>query len=120
VLPPELLEFLAKYIHSIAQLEGLLLLRESPDVTWLPPDLARRLYISERDAQEVLTLLCSQGAVARDADGYRYAPASDDLAQMTALLAEHYRRHLITITNLVHAQRRGIREFAAAFKLKKE
>ena len=39
---------------------------------------------------------------------------------MVALLAEHYKRHLIPITNLIHAKPRRIRQFADAFKLKKD
>ena len=39
---------------------------------------------------------------------------------MVELLAEHYKRHLIPITNLIHAKPRRIRQFADAFKLKKD
>jgi hypothetical protein len=119
-VPPELLEFLARYIDSIAQLEGLLLLWGSRDVSWEPSQLAKRLYISEQDAAEVLTHLYADGLVARTGNAWRYAPASDHLAEMTGLLAQHYRRHLIQITNLVHDKPRRIRQFADAFKLKKE
>ena len=60
-------------------------------------------------------------AVARDATGhYRFSPASDDLSRVVELLAEYYKRHLIPITNLIHSKPRRIRQFADAFKLKRE
>jgi hypothetical protein len=120
VLPAELQEFLAKHIDSIAQLEALLLLRESPNAAWCAHSLAKRLYIRDREAVQVLSHLAAHGLVVRDADAYRYAPTSDVLAHLTNLLAEYYRHHLIPITNLVHAKPRRIRQFADAFKLKKD
>lgn len=119
-VPAELREFLAKHIDSIAELEALLLVRESREAAWEAHGLAKRLYIEERQATEVLSHLTAQGFLARDANSYRYAPMSADLDRLTGLLAEYYRRHLIPITQLVHAKSRRIRQFADAFKLKKD
>lgn len=120
VLPAELLEFLAKYIDSIAQLEALLLLRENSGVAWQPQDLAKRLFISEGEAVDVLALLAAQNLVGVQDNAYRYAPASSELDRLTTQLADYYRRYLIPITNIVHAKPRRIRQFADAFRLKRE
>jgi hypothetical protein len=119
-LPAELREFLAKHIDSIAELEALLLLRESRETVWYVHSLAKRLYVEEQQAMEVLSQLGAHGFVKGDANGYRYAPISDELDRLTGLLAEYYRRHLIPVTQLVHAKTRRIRQFADAFKLKKK
>jgi hypothetical protein len=119
-LPAELREFLASHIDSIAELEALLLVRESRDAVWDVQSLAKRLYIDEQQATEVLSQLGAHGFVEGDADGCRYAPASQDLDRLAGLLADYYRRHLIPITELVHAKTRRIRQFADAFKLKKK
>ena len=47
-------------------------------------------------------------------------PAGDMEAKLVARLSEVYRRHLIPITNLIHSKPRRIREFAEAFKLRKD
>jgi hypothetical protein len=87
---------------------------------WTAQETAKRLYITEQDAAATLAQMATQGLLMRDADGYRFAPQSEELSQMIELLAEHYRRHLIPITNLIHAKPRRIRQFADAFKLKKD
>jgi hypothetical protein len=119
-LPAELQEFLAKHIDSIAQLEALLLLREGLDVVWDVQTIAKRLYIGEQEAEEVVGLLTGHGFIVLEESGYRYRPQSQELARMVDVLAEYYRRYLIPITNLVHAKPRRIRQFADAFKLRKE
>jgi hypothetical protein len=55
-----------------------------------------------------------------DGDGYRLDPQSDGLLHAISLLTDHYRTHLIPITNLIHAKPRRIQQFADAFKLKKD
>jgi hypothetical protein len=120
LLPPEVGDFLAKHIDSIAQLEALLLLHGSPASRWDAPSLAKRLYIGDQEASAVLSHLDARGLVSRETGAYRFEPRSDDLARATGLLADHYRRHLIQITNMVHAKPSRIRQFADAFKLKKE
>jgi hypothetical protein len=119
-LPAELREFLALHIDSIAQLEALLLLRSAPDEVWDIPRCAERLYIGEREASETLAHLADHGLLVHEPGGYRFHPQTQDLADLVSLLTEHYRRHLIPVTNLVHAKPRRIRQFADAFKLKKD
>ena len=118
-LPAELRNFLARHIDSIAQLEALLLLRAAPEV-WDVPRTAGRLYVGEQEAAETLAHLAAHGLLAHAPGGYRFCPATRELLDMAALLADHYRRHLIPITNLIHAKPRRIREFADAFKLRKD
>jgi hypothetical protein len=119
-LPGELRDFLARHIDSIAHLEALLLLRSAADGAWDAHAAAGRLYIGAQEASEVLAHLAAHGLLSLDESGYRFDPASSDLRDMADLLAEHYKRHLIPITNLIHAKPRRIRQFANAFKLKKE
>lgn len=119
-LPAELREFLTRSIDSIAQLEALLLLRATPDAAWIGRDAAARLYIGEQEAVEALSHLAVLGLLAHSNNCYRYAPQSEELSRLAQLLADSYRNHLIPITNLIHAKPRRIRQFADAFKLKKD
>jgi hypothetical protein len=119
-LPGDVRDFLAKHIDSIAQLEALLLLKENPSPQWDARALAKRLYIDDQESLEVLAHLERHGLIARIGEAFRFAPVSDELARSADLTHEHYRRQLIPVTNVVHAKPRRIRQFADAFKLKKE
>jgi hypothetical protein len=119
-LPAELLEFLARHIDSIVQLEALLLLRSAADEVWDVPRIARRLYVDDQEASDALAHLAAHGFLAREPGGYRFCPLTQELLNVASLLADHYRRHLIPVTNLIHAKPRRIRQFADAFKLKKD
>jgi hypothetical protein len=119
-LPAELRGFLEDHIDSIAQLEALLLLRKAPEVVWDPQAAAKRLYVGDAESLAVLAHLAAHGLIRRDGGGYRFDPRSDELLRAASLLADYYRTHLIPITNLIHAKPRRIRQFADAFKLKKD
>jgi hypothetical protein len=119
IVAGDIKEFLLAHIDSIAQLEALLLLRATPDKLWDAGAAARRLYIGEREGQEILARLSAEGLISRDDNAYRYAPASDKTALIDRL-AETYARQLIPITNIIHQRPGRIRQFADAFKLKRE
>jgi hypothetical protein len=119
-LPAELLDFLATHVDSVAQLEALLLMRQEASLRWDGKRVASRLYIREQDAQDVLAHLASDGFLVRESGGFRFEPHSQDLAQTVELLANWYRTHLIAITNFIHSKPRRIRQFADAFKFKKD
>jgi hypothetical protein len=119
IVAGEIKEFILAHIESIAQLEALLLLRADPERLWDAAAAAQRLYIGEREGQEILARLCAEGLISRSDNGYRYAPAADKAALIDRL-AGTYARHLIPITNIIHQRPGRIRQFADAFKLKRE
>ena len=118
-IPDDLRDFILKYIDSVAHLEALLLLRANRNDPWTIARIAQRLYVGEQQAGEVLGRLCADGLLNCEADTYRYGGQSLDHALMIDRLAEAYARHLIPITNMIHAKPRRIREFADAFKFRK-
>jgi hypothetical protein len=115
----EIENFILRHIDSIAQLEALLLLRSNDKRDWQLNEIAQRLYVQKADAAEHLLQLCRDGFIA-DIDGkYRYAPTEDQKA-MVDRLAMIYSRQLIPITNLIHKKPQRIRQFAQAFKFRKD
>jgi hypothetical protein len=121
VIPEEVARFILDRIDSIAQLEAVLLLRQSPDNWWERKQVADRLYISEEDCAPVLDGLCRQGLLTCRKEPrpvYRYRPDTGDLREMVDRLAYYYSKHLVPVSNLVHvkAQMR-MEQFAQAFKL---
>jgi hypothetical protein len=104
-LPDAVRRFVSLRIDSVAELEGLLVVRSSPGQAWNAPELARRLYIREAEARSVLHALHREELLARRGDTFDYQPASDDLRRDVEALAAAYPRFLIPITRLIHAKR---------------
>jgi hypothetical protein len=119
-LPDPVRAFILRYVDSVAELEGLLLVRSTGGQPWDVSQLAGRLYISEVEAGAVLQALHRRALMSRDGAVYRYAPPDALRAEVDAL-PDAYPRFLIPITNLVHSKpRSSLRDFADAFKLREE
>ena len=116
----ELRDFILSSIDSITQLEGLLLLRAEPDERWDAPRVTKRLYTNERDVEAALASLCAHGLLSREDGVYRYDPRLPRSRRLVDQLAAVYARHLIPVTNLIHAKERNIRDFANAFRFRKD
>jgi len=129
-LPDDVRRFLLGSVSSIPYLEALLLLRSQPETRWSVRQVAQRLYVSDRRAQELLAELDATGVVeGSPAEGlqFRYQPASPEMRQMLNGLAEVYAHHLVEVTHLVHsrADKRDKRDdraqkFADAFRWRKD
>jgi hypothetical protein len=106
-IPEGVRRFVQRYLFSIAELEGLLLVRSAPQQAWDAKELADRLYIGEADARLVLEALHRHELMARGGEMFRYGPASEVLRGDVDALAEAYPRLLIPITELIHATSQG-------------
>jgi hypothetical protein len=121
VPPAELMDFLHRYLNSVAELEGLLLAHGDPAVSWTAATLAGRLYVSERAALDVLGSLHRQVLLARDGDAFRFEPSNAALRQEVDRLAVWYARALIEITRVIHGKPgAAVRGFADAFRLRED
>jgi len=119
-IPADLRDFILRFIDSVAPLEALLLLRASPRTDWEVPAVAARLYTSAEQAGEVLAQLCSERLLVCEDGHYRYEGLSPEHMAMIDRLADSYAKQLIAITNLIHSKPRRIRQFADAFKFRKD
>jgi len=120
IIPGDLRDFILRHIDSIGQLEALLLLRAHPDDDWDVKQTAARLYANDGEVAEILARLCADGLLCCNEGLYRYACQSPDQKAMVDRLADAYSRHLIAVTNMIHAKPRRIREFADAFRFRKD
>lgn len=123
LIPEDIKHFILGKIESVAQLEGLLLLRSNPEPVWDVESVAKRLYISQSQASEVLEHLCAQRLLTATQDvstSYRFQPETQNLQQMVDRVAEVYSKYLVAVTNLIHSSSKTrVQEFADAFKLRK-
>jgi hypothetical protein len=120
LIPEDVRQFILQRIGSIAELEALLLLRREPETIWTAAKAAERLYVEDSAAKEVLDRLCAEGLIGDGGGSYRFKPEPREQAELIDRLADLYSRHLIPVTNLVHAKPSGIRAFANAFRLRKD
>lgn len=112
--------FILDEIDSIPHLEALLLLWNSRPKRWPQEEMARFLYIPEARATEVLYDL-EQRKLAECIDNQYsyYANHSRDL--LIEEVNKAYQKDLLRITSLIHSKASpSIREFARAFRLKKD
>jgi hypothetical protein len=116
--------FILVSVHSVPYLEALLLLRGESARDWDSKQVARRLYMSEKAASELLSqLYAAEVLVTTEPQGslYRYRPASDELRQMVEQLAQAYSTNLVEVSNLIHSKlEKKAQLFADAFKWRKD
>ena len=121
-LPADVRRFVLTSIPSVPYLEAVLLLRGEPQEAWEVTDFARRLYVSDRTAADLVQQLRDGGVAetAGESGGIRYAPAAE-LKERLDALAHWYTVDLVTITQLIHSRiDRRAQQFADAFRIRKE
>lgn len=114
-IPPDVRRFLLERIHSVAELEALLLLHQHRGEIWNVTRVANRLYVTEPATMEILARLIAERLCAAEPSGFRFAPADLNEAALIGQLADAYARHLIPITRIIHGKPARIQKFADAF-----
>ncbi|HET8938575.1 MAG TPA: hypothetical protein VFN67_34255 [Polyangiales bacterium] len=121
VVPEVVRKLIAERIDSIPELEAILLLRQYREKSWSVNDAGQALYVSATVATHVLNVLTERGFLACENQQFRYAPEDPDLEANVTLLASTYSKHLIAVTNIVHAKpSASVRLFAQAFRFRKD
>ena len=123
-LTDELRRFILTSIPSVPYLEAILLLRTEPATRWGAQLVARRLYVGEKQAAELLQSLAAAGIAQLGdpaAGQYRYQPATPELAERLEQLAQAYAANLVGVTGLIHSRiDKRAQQFADAFRLRKD
>jgi hypothetical protein len=124
-IPQELRRFILTSIPSVPYVEAVLLLRAEPDRGWSTAEVARRLYLAEARAQELVEQLVASGvattALVEARAGCRFAPRTPELAAMLDMLARWYAAELVAVTDLIHSKiDRKALQFADAFRWRKD
>jgi hypothetical protein len=124
IIPDTIAQFILERIESVAELEGLLILKEDPRKSWTARALAEQLYLTEIQTDELLRTLCLKALVSSDTGSplrYVYRPGSSELAASVDELANFYPKHIVPVTNLIHSRsKRKVQGFADAFRFRKD
>jgi hypothetical protein len=117
-------EFIHEYIDSVPHLEALILFWNSRPVGWTCEDLSSRLYIPAEQVTGVIRDLVRLQIVQEHPGPpprYSYFARSDEQNELMRLIDDAYRRDLVRISTMVHSKASSpVREFARAFKFRKE
>jgi Mn-dependent DtxR family transcriptional regulator len=120
-LPADVRRFILASVPSVPYLEAVLLMRAESGRAWQAGQLARRLYVPERTAAELLQQLRSNGVAAAEGEqAVRYAPTAE-LAEVIERVVTAYTANLVAVTDLIHSRTdRRAQQFADAFRFRKE
>jgi hypothetical protein len=121
-IPEELRRFILTSVPSVPFVEALLIFRDAQGAPITIDLLARRLYMGEQAAAEIVGQLRTARVIepVEGAGGHRFAPAPE-LGGMIEQLAAFYRTQLVDVTDLIHSKTgRMAQQFADAFKLRKD
>jgi hypothetical protein len=120
-IPAPIRRFVLKHIHSIAEMEALVMMVKEPSTAWNEQLASARLYIPPAEAGRVLNRLVAHGLAEKRGQAYHQACRSPQDAATVEALVALYAAQLIPITNLIHSRHSSrIQEFAEAFQLRKE
>lgn len=119
--PADVKEFLGQNIHSVAQLEVLLMLRAESERRWSAEDVAKILYVQPPMAKNMLTDLVQRGVVVQSEACFRYRPTNDGMGALIDRVAQLYRERRVAVTYEIYSKPMNVvRAFADAFRLRKE
>lgn len=119
-IPPDVYSFIVTHIDSIGSIEALLLLRRNKNKAWSPAEIGKRLYVTDAEARDLLTQLSDDGLLESHAEGFRYVTLDLDREDVIERLIHTYQDQLVAVTAIIHAKPRRIREFANAFRMRKD
>src|ERR1044072_8927904 len=101
-VPPEIRDFLNGCVDSVAELEALLLLRESPEQDWAVTTLARRLYVGDTEAAKILEHLVQCELAKKTGASFRYHARDAERQALVDGLAKSHAKYLVQLTRLIH------------------
>lgn len=113
--------FLLERIETVPHLEALLLLWHSRPKAWSASAIADALYVPEDSARAILDDLVRQNLIMAGSAGDFFYESEAGRDRLVAAVDLAYRHELIRITRLIHSKpSAAIREFARAFRLRRE
>jgi hypothetical protein len=122
-IPHNVRVFISEHIHSVLELESLLLFAAAPDRSWTAEQLSRELRINMQWAAEQIAELAKRETIAVDAATpmhYRYAPRDGTKAQTVKDVARAYADRRVAVIQLIYSKPGDpVQSFADAFRFRK-
>ncbi len=125
-IPPAVRKLISKHIHSLEQLEVLLLLYRSPEREWTVQEVNEHIRSSDVSIAGRLEGLQAAGFLVLNASqpsgpSYRFSPRSEELRRSVPVLAGAYQEMRLQVIELIFGRSSAsLREFSNAFKIRKD
>jgi hypothetical protein len=114
-------EFIGKHIHSVAQLEILLMLRSEPTRYWSADEITKKLYLQLQMTERLLLNMVQRGFAVQSDSGFRYHPAnSSDRGAIDRLAQVYHERRVAVTAEIFSKPIDSLRAFSDAFRMRKE
>jgi hypothetical protein len=121
---PELHLFVQEHVRSLEHLEILLLLMQYPDRWWDANAVAQAVGVASESARQALDHFAARNLLAIAVTGavrYRFQPGHDALRAAADAFGEACRTNRLAVLRLVTKQSpRGVRDFADAFRIRRD
>lgn len=113
-------QFILDEIDTVPHLEALLLLWNSRPRLWPLAEISKALYLPPDSTRLMLADMERRGLVTlTEPDCFQYRSGERDA--VVAAVDQTYRREIVRIATMIHAKpSASLREFARAFRLKKD
>jgi hypothetical protein len=122
--PPDIKRFIEGQIESLAQLEGLLLMRKEPQRQWTASEIAKSLYLPPEMGASLLDDFSRRGFVhelAGNGKCYSYRSIDAETDNLIDQLAAIYHERRVAVISLIYSKPLNkVQTFADAFRLRKE
>lgn len=116
--------FVLTEIDSVPHLEALLLLFNSRPKMWSIDEMGQSLYVRNEVAFKILESLVQRSLIAaapRASGTYFYNPGDESKDRLLEDVHAIYRKEVVRISSIIHSKApAGLRDFARAFRLKKD
>ncbi|MEO5677318.1 MAG: hypothetical protein ABIQ84_07205 [Usitatibacter sp.] len=123
-IPDDVRRFVLTSVPSVPFMEAMLVFRARRGERLTTSCIGERLYMSEEAAAGIVAQLVAARIIQpaeTDPASHRFAPQSDELAEVLDHAASCYTSNLVEMTDLIHSTtERKARQFAAAFRLRKD
>lgn len=123
-LPDQLKSFISKYLHSLEELEIIILIFNSGDTLWPVSEVNKYVPGNEQLISRILEELESHGLLkTQKMPGlvYKKGPLTEESASLLKELETAYRERRIQVLNLIICRSDDdLRNFSDAFKIRKE
>lgn len=121
---PAVLAFVAEHVRTLAELQLLMALAQSHDRWWDAAGAAREFEMSEPEARGALDRFAAQNLLDIRITGdvrYQFRPGTPELGEAAEAVVEAYRKRPLDVGRLVErAPRRGVADFADAFRIRRD
>jgi DNA-binding MarR family transcriptional regulator len=119
--PADVKEFIGQNIHTLAQLEVLLMLRAEPERSWTVNEITNVLYLERQMVNDLLMDLVRRGFAVRLEASFRYQPVNEAVGRLIDRLAQLYHERRVAVTTEIFSKPIDIvKAFANAFRLREE